>query len=709
MIDVSGRDLNHLARKVANYWEKGAMAPIFYDSYLRKSAKLSQDEIDNFKPTTIKIPKPLNDLLKGDFEPAYEFQFAKPPVIDGIQFFTETSKKGVYVDAGYKNGDSRFPCDVQLSDKIVHGLLGGATGMGKSVFLDSVLYGILTRYPPWEVKLTLLDSKIVTFKPLATAGFPHIETVAATGDNDYLLSVLEAKVEEMNQMNQIFEKSMSSAQKIEDLRDATGLCFPRNIIIFDEFQACLSQASSKKSARITNMLDLFGRLGRSTGYHLLLSSQEIGGALPKGLVNQIKLRMALGCSASVSEAILGNDAARNLKTKGKMYINTEPTEPHNETFNMEYRVPFLEPNEMKPTLQKYIKKVSDNYEYTTDVNFYNETAVIYENKFPDFIRSLPRNKNKIYLGEPCRFIKDGERIVSIQLENNSMDNILVITPTDLGKERFVKMIKENLRLDQAASHTVLHCNEKLVKATNLSTLTKTVEAIRDTSADIYKATIDNIFYRALLVELDKKVSVQVDEDDESTKLYNFIVSKNIKFAGDTNKARCFHLMRILKQDSYRVAFGYKSASGKTLTEAIYRHSYFAINYAYIYGFKDKLIDAQSLPKKYVWILEMDKLSGIGRDVKTSIQDGLKKACQDGPLYNVHFILVTTTCAEMSFLKESSNYVILEKPRLRDINASGAGDSYPDEVSGVLRVLYDKNEDECYKFKKMFLNDELLVN
>lgn len=708
MIDVSDRNMNQLARKIANYWEKGAMAPIYYDSYLKKSAKMSQEQLNDFQGEIIKIPKPLNDLLAGDFEPAQEFTFIKPPVIDGIQYFTETSKKGVYIDAGYENGDSRFPCDVQLSDKIVHALLGGATGMGKSVFLDSVLYGILTRYPPWEVKLTLLDSKIVTFKPLASMGFPHIETVAATSDNDYLLSVLEKKVEEMNQMNQVFEKSMTSAQKLEDLREATGLCFPRNIIIFDEFQACLSQAG-RKASRITNMLDLFGRLGRSTGYHLILSSQEIGGALPKGLLNQIKLRMALGCSASVSDAILGNDAARNLKTKGKMYLNTEPTEPNNENYNREFRVPFLEPNKMKPMLQHNIKAVSDEYDYKVNINFYNETAVVYENKFPDFIRTFPRQANKIYLGEPCRFTTSSEKVVSVQLLDKSMDNIVVISPIENGKLRFIKMIKENLKLNPNAEHYVFYNDEHIFKKSGLQDLTKHTFMIRDTSNEYYKSNLLNVFYRALLLDVDKKVASTINSDDESIKLYNKLIATSPNLAGETNKARCYYLKTLLKQDSYRNVFGYKSARGNELDNCITQHSWTALMYASKFNCKDKLISKASLPLKYIWLLDIDKIAGIGRDTKTLIQDLLKKVCQDGPIYNVHVIIVTTTCSDMGFLKECSNYVILEQPRSRDINIIGVTDTYPDTVSGVLRVLYIKDDDECYKFKKMFLNGEVLVN
>ena len=53
-------------------------------------------------------------------------------------------------------------------------------------------------------------------------------------------------------------------------REATGLCLPRNIIIIDECQALFSNAG-RKGASVEKLFDSFARLGRNTGYHLLLA------------------------------------------------------------------------------------------------------------------------------------------------------------------------------------------------------------------------------------------------------------------------------------------------------------------------------------------------------------------------------------------------------------------------------------------------------
>ena len=705
MLDIPSNDILRLANDVEHFWGKGALAPIYYDKYLAKSNKHASTE-----PREIRIPKPLNELLKGDFEPRYTFTFTPPDDINGAQYWGEDSTKGVYVDTGYENGDSRFPSDIQLSDKIVHGLLGGMTGMGKSVLIESILYGILTRYPPWEVTLTLLDSKIVTFKPLSKLGIPHIQNIAATSDNDYLLSVLEQKVEEMNMMNQAFEASMTGAEKLEDLRERTRLCFPRNIIIFDEFQACLSRAGPKKESRIRNMLDRFGRLGRNTGYHLLLSSQEIGGALPPGLLNQIKLRMRLGCNPKVSDAILGNTEARNIKVKGKMYLNTEPFEEHNESYNREFRVPYLESTKIKPKVINNIKELASQYEYHNDLNFYNETDVIRERNFRAFLKSFERDPSVIYLGEPCKYTTEKVKITKIRLEDRSLDNIIILSPIALARDRYIRMVSENLKMSNDLDHWVFYNEDRTLRTSGLEPLARKVFKYRDVSEEHYNSVLENIFFRELLCDVDEKTFTTNMTTQESDDLYKDIIATSPNLAGETNRARCFYLNKLLRGDSYRAAFGYKTAGARQVDEQVLNCAWTALTYATtVYNCKDTKIVRENLPKRYIWLLDLEKVSGIGRDVNSKKQDFLKKACQDGPLYGVHLILVTSTVSDMTFLRECSTHVLMEQPRSKDINFIGASDTYPSEVSGVLGIYLNRDDDECYKFKKMFFNDEILVN
>ena len=74
--------------------------------------------------------------------------------------------------------------------------------MGKSVALNDIITYMCKAYAPWELTLTLADAKVIEFKSYASGGIiPHIESIAATQDTDYIISILEHKQKEMMKVN----------------------------------------------------------------------------------------------------------------------------------------------------------------------------------------------------------------------------------------------------------------------------------------------------------------------------------------------------------------------------------------------------------------------------------------------------------------------------------------------------------------------------
>lgn len=210
--------------------------------------------------------------------------------------------------AGYVDGNSSLVSDQRLDDATIHMILGGSTGQGKSVTLNSIIYGLCSEYAPWEVSLALCDAKIVEFKAYALeTPLPHIRSIAATGDSDYLVSVLQSVLDEMNKLQSVF--ALAGAQKISEFREKTRLCFPQHIIIIDEFQTMFMNAKKRKN-EIAEILNKIIRLGRNAGYHLILASQELGSDITPEMISNIQVRAAMGClTGNVSEKILGNDGA----------------------------------------------------------------------------------------------------------------------------------------------------------------------------------------------------------------------------------------------------------------------------------------------------------------------------------------------------------------------------------------------------------------
>ena len=326
MIKVYDNDIIAQTSCVGDALKHSKIGLISGDGFQSKAFPMLEAKVNRQYPYTVKIPRSLDVMLSGDFTPAKEITVKEPIKGPFSNMWFGDSTSGIKLLCGYINGDSRYIFDTELGDAVVHGIMVGATGQGKSVTLNAIIYNACTLYAPWEMHLTLSDAKIVEFKSIAQNNpMPQIETVAATGDVYYLLSVLEQKVAEMNKLNNVFTKAANAfgkpCKKIAEFREITGLTLPQNIMIFDEFQTMFTKAG-KLSKRITEALDSFARLGRNTGYHLFLTSQELGSDIPKETLNNITFRGAMGCSSAVSELILGNaKASQNMGRKGKLIVN----------------------------------------------------------------------------------------------------------------------------------------------------------------------------------------------------------------------------------------------------------------------------------------------------------------------------------------------------------------------------------------------------
>ena len=378
MIKVYDNDIIAQTSCVGDALKHSKIGLISGDGFQSKAFPMLEAKVNRQYPYTVKIPRSLDVMLSGDFTPAKEITVKEPIKGPFSNMWFGDSTSGIKLLCGYINGDSRYIFDTELGDAVVHGIMVGATGQGKSVTLNAIIYNACTLYAPWEMHLTLSDAKIVEFKSIAQNNpMPQIETVAATGDVYYLLSVLEQKVAEMNKLNNVFTKAANAfgkpCKKIAEFREITGLTLPQNIMIFDEFQTMFTKAG-KLSKRITEALDSFARLGRNTGYHLFLTSQELGSDIPKETLNNITFRGAMGCSSAVSELILGNaKASQNMGRKGKLIVNLnsmnkDKNDPDTSKNNINVSVPYLDPQ--SSAIAQAAIKAGHDFGVTPNLNFY---------------------------------------------------------------------------------------------------------------------------------------------------------------------------------------------------------------------------------------------------------------------------------------------------------------------------------------------------
>ncbi|PIM73564.1 type VII secretion protein EccC [Streptomyces sp. JV178] len=195
-----------------------------------------------------------------------------------------------------------------------HGLCVGATGSGKSELLRTLVLALAATHPPEDLALVLVDYKGgATFAPFT--GLPHVAGVITNLENQAGLvervhSSLAGEVKRRQQVlkdaGNVADIGHYAALRASSRPDLEPL--PHLFVVIDEFGELLTAKP--------DFIDLFlsiGRIGRSIGVHLLLSSQRIEGGKLKGLDTYLSYRLGLRTfSADESRTVLDTTDAFHL-------------------------------------------------------------------------------------------------------------------------------------------------------------------------------------------------------------------------------------------------------------------------------------------------------------------------------------------------------------------------------------------------------------
>ncbi len=230
------------------------------------------------------------------------------------QFWTLTSKADLRVPIG-KSGATRLQ-SLRLGIGVAqHTLIAGKTGSGKSNLLHALVSNLAMWYSPDEVELYLIDfKKGVEFKAYVTSMLPHARAPSPSKATANLDSAFcSAWMPNFPAAARFFRDT--GVQDINGYRERTGQKIPRTILLIDEFQEFFTE-DDKLGQEAAGLMDRLVRQGRAFGVHLVLGSQSIGGGsgLGRSTLGQIAVRVALQCSETDSQMILGdnNSAARLL-------------------------------------------------------------------------------------------------------------------------------------------------------------------------------------------------------------------------------------------------------------------------------------------------------------------------------------------------------------------------------------------------------------
>ena len=303
-----------------------------------------------------------------------------------------TTIAGINIRPGKMSGTTKLPAPVIMGGDKPHGVIVGRTGSGKSVLLHNIIMNLLLEYAPWELALYLADFKLVELsKYMNREGCeaPHVRACAATGEVEYVLSLIQHIKEKNDEREQLFKYMGYS--NIEEFRRDPGnkdIIMPRVLFLVDEFQQLFLDSNGKQRNNIDDMITHLTRKGRSQGIHLLFASQDMSGALTQKQLSNFKIRIALPCEDSVSIDILGNRAAADIVV-GQVVVNTESKF---EKDNRLFTVPFVAGDDAQGDEESYFYEVLQSLaDYATSYGFrYRENQKFYQEHEQNLLESLRR-------------------------------------------------------------------------------------------------------------------------------------------------------------------------------------------------------------------------------------------------------------------------------------------------------------------------------
>ena len=233
-------------------------------------------------------------------------------VIDSDEFNNAKSKSSFSVgkDIGGK-------CIVGDISRLPHMLIAGTTGSGKSVCMNSIIISLLYKASPDDVKLIMVDPKMVELG--IYNGIPHLLIPVVTDPKKAAGSLQWAVTEMMRRykaMSDAGVRDLESFNSMIETQQLEGKKIPQVVVIIDE-RADLMLVAAKE---VEESICRIAQMGRAAGIHLIIATQRPSADVITGLMKaNIPSRIAFSvASAMESRIILDTQGAEKLVGRGDM-------------------------------------------------------------------------------------------------------------------------------------------------------------------------------------------------------------------------------------------------------------------------------------------------------------------------------------------------------------------------------------------------------
>lgn len=236
-------------------------------------------------------------------------------------FFREILESNEFKNNNYKvacalGKDITGKCIVTDISKMPHVLIAGATGSGKSVCINTLIVSILYKYSPEDVKLLMVDPKVVELS--VYNGIPHLLIPVVT-DPKKAAAALNWAVNEMTRRYKLFaDNGVRNIDSYNELvkKGVVEEKLPYIVIIIDEL-ADLMMACPRD---VEDYICRLAQMARAAGMHLVIATQRPSVDVITGLIKaNIPSRISFAVSSQVdSRTILDSTGAEKLLGKGDM-------------------------------------------------------------------------------------------------------------------------------------------------------------------------------------------------------------------------------------------------------------------------------------------------------------------------------------------------------------------------------------------------------
>lgn len=278
-----------------------------------KIANLADDIALNLAAETIRIEAPIPGKQAVGIEiPNKENEIVHlRDIIDCPKFIEHKSKLAFAL--GKDVAGEEVVTDIA---KMPHVLIAGATGSGKSVCINTLIASIIYKAKPSEVKLVMVDPKVVELS--VYNGIPHLLIPVVT-DPKKAAGALAWAVQEMENRYSLFaSKNVRDIKGYNEELDKEGSTekLPQIVIIIDEL-ADLMMVSSKE---VEDSICRLAQKARAAGMHLVIATQRPSVDVITGIIKaNIPSRISFAVSSQVdSRTILDMAGAEKLLGKGDM-------------------------------------------------------------------------------------------------------------------------------------------------------------------------------------------------------------------------------------------------------------------------------------------------------------------------------------------------------------------------------------------------------